>query len=299
MDKELLLHKYLNGTATEEEIAVLRSDPEYADYLDIAQTSATFEAPPFEYDSLLQAITAQLGVRQKTPKKRYVQILWRIAAVLVVVLAGYYFFALRDTSVGTQIAQIETITLPDATEVMLNATSQLRYNTSNWKKERQVRLKGEAFFKVAKGSTFRVNTNLGEVTVLGTQFNVYARDSIFEVHCFEGLVQVAVGDRTTKLEAGEGLRFTKGEALLTKEHRQAQPDWLQAESSFEYATLREVLSELERQYPVRITVSDSMRSKHFTGSFTHTNLEKALRSICEPLQLEFTIAQDEVTIYAK
>lgn len=299
MDKELLLHNYLNGTATEEEIAVLRSDPEYADYLDIADATATFEAPAFEGEPLFGKILGRLERSKKVRPRKPVRLLWRIAAILVVVLAGYYFFALRDTTVGTQVAQTETITLPDATEVVLNASSQLRYNSANWKKQRRVSLTGEAFFKVAKGSTFRVDTHLGEVTVLGTQFNVYARDSIFEVQCFEGLVRVAVGDRETQLAPGEGVRLTEDEGLFQEEHRQGQPDWLRRESSFENASLHQVLSELERQYTVRISVSDSIGSKRYTGSFTHTDLQKALRSICEPLQLEFAIAEDEVTLYAK
>ena len=70
----------------------------------------------------------------------------------------------------------------------------LKYASNKWDKKRRVRLEGEAFFKVAKGSTFTVDTKTGSVKVLGTQFNVKNRIGFFEVVCYEGLVGVTVSD---------------------------------------------------------------------------------------------------------
>ncbi|MEM7087907.1 MAG: FecR domain-containing protein [Bacteroidota bacterium] len=46
-------------------------------------------------------------------------------------------------------------------------------------------------------------------------------------------------------------------------------------------------------------ISQNMVNKKFTGSFTHNDLNVALRSICDPLQIEFTIEGEEVTLHAK
>ena len=69
----------------------------------------------------------------------------------------------------------------------LNELSQLEYNASKWDENRSLELKGEAFFDVEKGKRFDVTTEFGNVSVLGTEFNVLSRDSIFKVSCYEGL----------------------------------------------------------------------------------------------------------------
>ena len=46
MEKDYLLHKWLNNEATSEEVEQLREDPEYVSYIQIAIASSGFEAPP-------------------------------------------------------------------------------------------------------------------------------------------------------------------------------------------------------------------------------------------------------------
>ena len=83
---------------------------------------------------------------------------------------------------------------------MWSAGSELNYNASKWGEKRELELKGEAFFDVEKGKRFDVNTELGKISVLGTEFNVLSRDSIFKVSCYEGLVQVTYGNEKIKPE---------------------------------------------------------------------------------------------------
>lgn len=66
-----------------------------------------------------------------------------------------------------------TIILDDSTEVTLNANSQLSYPVKFLGETRRVTLKGEAYFKVKKGSKpFIVNTDDISVKVYGTEFNI-------------------------------------------------------------------------------------------------------------------------------
>ena len=77
------------------------------------------------------------------------------------------------------------------------------------------------------------------------------------------------------------------------------PNWIASESSFDNATLQTVLKELEIQFPITIKTDVSSVNSRFTGSFTHKNLDLALKSICNPLKLTYTIREESVTIYAK
>ena len=299
MDKNYLLHKYLNGEASPQEIAVLRADSEYAEYLWIADRSSEFEPPEFNADTNLDAIQKKkikrIGSSTRTGYKRMLQ----IAAMVVLVVVSYVFISSMDTKVRTDIAQKETFNLPDNSVVQLNASSEISYNKGKWDKERSLTLNGEAYFKVTKGNTFSVETSQGTVTVLGTQFNVFSRDTMFNIKCFEGLVSVAYADTLVKLPAGNGIKIENNKLVVQSSIDADVPSWIANESSFENESLKTVIEELQHQYPIVITSPENITNKRFTGSFTHDDLELALRSICDPLRLGYTIDGDQVSLYVK
>lgn len=299
MDTNYILHKYLNGEATADEIEKLKSSPELASYIKIAEATSGFEAPPFNAEANFELINSKRIVQKEVRRIQPLSAFLRIAAVLAVVLAGYLYISALDTTVSTQIAEKETFLLPDASEVVLNANSEIVYNKKNWKENRSLTLDGEAYFKVTKGSSFSVNTSQGVVTVLGTQFNVFSRDSIFNVNCFEGLVSVAFNGTLVKLPAGNKLKIENGTLVVHTASNAVAPTWITDESHFENASFHVVLNELQRQYPITITTNNVNINRRFTGSFTHKDLNVALKSVCDPLDLQFTITDGDVNIYAK
>ncbi|NCQ58975.1 MAG: DUF4974 domain-containing protein, partial [Flavobacteriales bacterium] len=46
---------------------------------------------------------------------------------------------------------------------------------------------------------------------------------------------------------------------------------------------------LQRQYDIEVVLKIRDKNILFTGTFTHTNLEAALKTICVPLQLKYSI----------
>jgi ferric-dicitrate binding protein FerR (iron transport regulator) len=299
MDKNYILHKYLNGEATIEEIELLKNDSEYTSYVKIAEATQGFETPAFKAEETFTAIKSKNDLKKGKVRSLFSsKYIVRIAAVLALIVTSYLFLENRDTSITTDIAQKENFLLPDESEVTLNAMSQLAYNKKGWEKERKLSLEGEAYFKVKKGSTFSVETPQGTVTVLGTQFNVFSREDQFNITCYEGLVSVAFSDTLVKIPAGNYITIENNKIVNNESLALNAPTWVNNESSFENVLVTDVLAELKRQYPVTIHTELNL-NKRFTGSFTHTNLTVALRSICDPLQLDFTIANNEVTLYAK
>jgi len=298
MKNDYLLHKYLNGDASDEEIALLKSSEEFKDYVILAEASNGFRLPDFDRDSNYQAILANRKRRLGgfSSWKRYAV---QIAAVAVILLAGLVFLRNSGTQIETGIAEKKSIELPDGSLVRLNAASEIRFNKKEWAENRQLALSGEAYFKVEKGQKFSVNTSKGVVSVLGTQFNVFVRDSVLSVVCYEGLVAVGQGDRTEKLSAGKGLRIINGRWGVISEESVTEPAWLHDESVFNDVALSNVLAELNNYYNLTIILKEpALNQLQFTGSFPHNNLEVALRSICEPLKIRFEIDNDQVSIYA-
>ena len=157
-------------------------------------------------------------------------------------------------------------------------------------------LEGEAFFKVAKGSSFNVITKSGTVTVYGTQFNVKQRDNYSEVICYEGLVGVTYKSKETKLKPGDSFLIIDGKTIAKEKENRTMPSWLNNESTFKSLPYKTIVAEFERQYDVDITLMNIDSTQLFTGSFTHDNLEIALKSITLPLHLTYSKTNNTIIL---
>ena len=287
MNREELIKKWLDNNLNPEELVVFKQLEDYNEIIKMDNALKSFKAPYFSIDQAYQTLKPNLQSK-KTSANQWLKPLLRIAAILAIGFSVYYYTTTLDTSVGTLIAQQTTIELPDNSTVDLNANSTLSFNESNWTNTREVELNGEAFFKVAKGQKFDVITNDGIVSVLGTQFNVKQRESYFEVTCYEGLVGVTHNNKTIQLKRGYTFQIIDGKLLANEKENATQPQWLRGESSFKNVSLKHVISEFENQYDLNIITDNIDTSRLYTGSFTHNNLDLALKSVTIPLNLSYS-----------
>lgn len=298
-----LLAKWMNGELSPAELEEFQKRPEYRTYERIMRASENLSGPDFDVEAALdrvrQARTPAPGgkVVRMRPITRWMGV---AAAVVLLFGAAYFYISTRPATFRTGIAQQSEVVLPDASEITLNAGSLLSYSAKGWESERRVNLEGEAFFRVAKGKTFTVATEAGDVTVLGTQFNVLQRDGIFIVRCYEGRVRVTSGSHTTELPAGTAFRMVDGivEAAGPADGTSA-PAWTRNESEFHSLPLSAVLEEFGRQFDVQVTTQGVDLTQRFTGSFSNTNMKLALESISTPLQLATEVNGNQVLLYAR
>jgi len=295
MKREELIKKWLdNNLNTEEQIAFEQLE-DYNDLITMDVALKDFKAPQFSIDQNYQTLKPNLK-SESTKTNHWLKPLFRIAAILTIGLSIYYYTTTLDTKVGTLIAQQTTIELPDNSTVNLNANSTITFNKSHWSNNREVKLQGEAFFKVAKGQKFDVITDDGIVSVLGTQFNVKQRKSYFEVTCYEGLVAVTHNNKTVKLKPGHTFQIIDGKLLANEKENAMQPQWLLGESSFKSVPLKYVIAELENQYKQKVITENIDTSRLFTGSFTHNNLDLALKSVTIPLNLSYSKSEKSILL---
>lgn len=286
MDKDTIIYKWLNHELTEEELLTFNTSKDFEKERKIANALKQHAAPELESSAMLQSI---LNSPKQSSKKSILRPLLKIAALLVVGLGLSWYSLTLDTTIDTAIAEKQTITLPDASETVLNSKSSITYNDWNWKKERTVTLNGEAYFNVEKGSSFTVTTPHGEVTVLGTKFNVKNRDNIFKVTCYEGVVAVSYNSQQQKLYQGDTYLIINGNLIVTEKEKSQQPAWITDVSSFKSIPYTEVLKEFERQYNVTLELDPKIEPNTlFTGRFTHNNLDIALKSITLPLHISYS-----------
>jgi ferric-dicitrate binding protein FerR (iron transport regulator) len=276
MEENYKLAKWLSGEMTSEELAAFQAEPDFVIYENIKKYSASLETPSFDEDKSLAAILA-------SPKKEIKTIpltqnwFFRIAAVLVIGLGLFLGFQnFSSSTVYAENGALNSFTLPDNSEVVLNSGSEIEYRKWNWSNNRALELNGEAYFKVAKGQKFEVNTSLGKVTVLGTQFNVKQRDNRFDVTCYEGKVKVTYGDTETIITKGMSVAFEDGKSIAMPEHLAQSPEWLNNEMVFYQEDLKSILSEFERHFNVTLTMKSNDNSQLFTGTIPSENLEIAL-----------------------
>ncbi len=298
MVKEYLLKKWLNGTLSEEETSAFQELDDYALYKSIVEDAAHFRARELSAVADFKLLQDKLPKKITTgPKVRRFPWYAKIASVLVIGVSVYFMFFLNAaTTIETAIGEKITIVLPDASTVNLNAASEMSYVKKEWDNNRQIKLFGEAFFDVEKGSVFEVVTSEGTITVLGTEFNVKQRESTLEVACFEGKVRVDLEGVSEILEVGDQLFFRKGTIRLLRT-QEVIPSWTMNVSSFEREPFEEVLKELERHYKIQVKYEGKGNEEAlFSGGFEHNNLENAIRSITEPMGLSFTINNNTVTL---
>ncbi|GAA4946063.1 FecR domain-containing protein [Algibacter agarivorans] len=289
MEKESLNKKWLEGRLTEEEQIAFDVIEDNELLKQIIDKAPAFSASNFSEVQDVEILKSKIKSKNNLLNKRnWLVPMLRIASVFVIAFGIYFLFFFNNAiNIETAIGEKRMVQLPDASEVMLNAVSEITFNKNTWADKRELILEGEAFFKVAKGSTFDVVTSIGKVSVLGTEFNVKQRKNLFEVNCFEGLVAVSYKKETLKLLPGHIYRILNGKISSDTISNKEKPFWINHTSYFKKVPFHEVIKELERQYKVVITVNQKDESLLFTGGFTHKNLEEALESITTPLKLVY------------
>jgi ferric-dicitrate binding protein FerR (iron transport regulator) len=276
MEENYELAKWLAGEMTESELIAFQKTPEFVVYTKIANYSSKLEVPSFDEIRMYQNV---IDTKKQPKSIPLFNTKWiRIAAVLLVFL-GLAFFAKTQLyyTVLAKNGQQSTFILPDNSEVVLNSGSEMEYKNWNWDNNRELNLKGEAYFKVAKGKTFEVATALGKVTVIGTQFNVKARKNRFEVTCYQGKVKVNHNNKTILLTKGKSIIFGIGNQYEMKEINVTEPQWRNGELVFDKESLETILDELKRQYNLEFVLKNHSSEQLFTGVIPMKNLDSALQ----------------------
>lgn len=299
MNKEKDILKWFNSELTSEQMKERYPEEDFSLLEKSMFYTKNIERPNVNPESALKDFRAKYAIK-KEPKVIPLNFsaFLKIAAVLVVMLsASYFVFFNGGKTISTDIAETEIFSLPDDSEVILNSKSNLAYDKNKWKKERKLTLNGEAYFKVTKGNKFTVKTTAGNVQVLGTQFNVKNRDGFFQVHCYEGSVEVRHLNKSYVLVPGNAYRWVKNGKGQLMSFKGNTPSWIKQESSFDNVPLWQVIEEIEAKYDIEIVTTKIDVNVLFTGSFTHKNRELALQSVTIPLKLSFNIAGNKVELY--
>ncbi len=303
MNKDNDILKWFNGEISTEEIKAMYPNEDFSALEKAGFYSKQIETPYIDANKALADFKTRSLNKTKKETSKVVplnyKMLLRVAAIVVLMLTcSYFIFFNTEASYKTGVAETTTLNLPDDSEVVLNAKSQLTYDKKEWDNQRLLTLDGEAYFKVTKGKKFTVNTDAGSVEVLGTQFNVKERTNFFEVKCYEGSVAVTYNNETTVLAPGKSVRVVSGKMIKIDDFTSQNPSWINEESSFNNVPLWQVVEDLQLQYNIKIKVANGVdTSQLFSGSFTHKDKNIALKAVTIPLKLSYKINGNDVEFY--
>lgn len=165
-----------------------------------------------------------------------------------------------------------TIVLSDGTTVRLNADTKLTYPVRFKGKRRIVILEGEAFFDVAHDPEhpFIVRTRYGEVSVLGTAFNINAYNE--NEACYTTLVRGKVRvttpmDEVQELQPGEQAVVWVDRIEKRTVDVNDYAGWVNGIFSFHNESLENIMSTLARWYNIEIIYEEpALRHLTYTGT---------------------------------
>lgn len=229
-----------------------------------------------------------------------------MAAIAVFIIWRGYSSVPKIKLLSTGAGEHTSIKLADGTNVILNENSSISFPEYFKASEREVELKGEAFFSVMKDNKqFVVLTQNAAATVLGTKFDVSAMDNRTKVIVKEGIVKL-----NPIKETGESVRIIKNQLSTVKgDLPPSIPEtvnaafllgWTEGKIVFYKTPLNEVVIRLTNYYKIPVVLKDENLGKlTLTGSFGQMSIESVLSSVCLALNVKYINQNGKYVIETK
>lgn len=258
-----------------------------------------------------ERVASSIGMSEKLkwffqPRFRPAYALVGVFAIVLILL-----FSLREPKISPLQMEISTTngetteyTFSDGSHVRLNSGSSIQFFNIFSDTLREVYLKGEGFFSIAKENRpFIVNTENAKTTVLGTEFNVWSRGSKTRVVVKSGKVRFSssVGSESIVVLAQNQMSCIAEQSAPTNP---ATVDanyllgWLHGRLVFERRPMLEIIDEIERTYDISVLIENiDLEGKTITASFDSSSIETIFASLCLTLDIHYKIDRGQVTLF--
>lgn len=165
------------------------------------------------------------------------------------------------------------LTLGDGSRLWMNSESEIRIPVHFAASQREVYMKGEIFFDIARDTScpFIVNTTQSSIRVMGTSFNIkdYQDEDFLEATLVTGNIVFHHSGNNACLLPGEQLRLDKknGQTFITKVDAQQYCAWKNGRFVFEKQRLEDIMNTIARWYNIRVFYENpSLKEILFTGN---------------------------------
>lgn len=282
--------------------------------MDIDKIKLLKEMQNYDADKALRAVEKKINISRQTNWKFRLQ---KIAATLLIPVllgsASYIWYtngkeapsSLVWQTVETLPGQRSVVELSDGTRVWLNSGTKLTYPVTFDKKNREVKLRGEAYFDVSRMEKKPFLVDLGDldIKVLGTEFNInnYPADKNTSVFLNSGSIELLSDEGNSQhklyeMKPGERAIFDKeGHGLYIE---RGQPElclaWMDGKLVFRSDSMSEVVRRLNRNFNIEIEIVDPEIANYtYTATFQHESLEQILELLKISAPIDYSIAKRE------
>ena len=202
--------------------------------------------------------------------------------------------------IATGIAQQQTRTLSDGSILHLNGQSGVNIHFSEASRTVEL-LYGEAFFEVASDSErpFQVIAQDVSAQAIGTAFNIKYLDVGIETTLTEGKLKLELAtQKSLILRAGERVLWHDSEGTQRSQgHSLYLPDWKRGLLRLDNMPLVDVLTRLNRQYPVTLKlVNPALANKPIKGVLPLNDLETTLTVLETTLAVKLIRFSDQLIL---
>lgn len=303
-----LLEKFHAGKCTPEELALLdewynRLGEDASDILPAAESTIYREA-------FLE------NMRSSLPKRKIFTLGRVLAAACILLMAATSLLWINNERneatpqpnpvllVSNGAAGIKKITLPDSSEVWLNANASVRWEEDPVKKERHLSLTGEGYFDIHSDSKrpFFIHTRDLNIQVLGTAFSVeaYPGEKMSRVSLLRGKVQVKSAAGSTILRPGYSAMYVKelGAMMVSTVDTDLVTSWKDGGFAVNGLSMHDAVMRLCEHYGYKVEWKNKKDiEKNISVAFSPQSFEKMLGNLCYMNHKKFTIAGKLVIIH--
>lgn len=304
MDK-YLLHKFFARKATVDEESMI------LDWIDeCPENREEFVRERNLYNMLLLHgdDSASVTIRRTIPG--WTREVLKIAVVLALFIGLYWHYTSKEkemlsaiNTISVPYGQRADLTLPDGTEICVNAGSELQYPAVFAKDKRWVKLRGNAYFNVSNDPDrpFTVETELCDVEVLGTSFDVeaYPNSGEFLATLISGKIKLS--DKTDQagqivLAPGQEAIYTMGGRFVVNAVENTDRlRWREGLICFQDITLDGLIKKFEKYYDVQFDVRRKEILNHeLSGKLKiGDGIDHALRVLQKSVPFSYSKSDDD------
>ena len=266
-------------------------------------------------DQVFEGIKSRIAEESHNPRVKRVSFSrkwYALAATVsgIMLVAAFSFFYIQQPTYilhKTAFGETKTISLPDGSSVTLNANSSLRL-LDDFNKERQVWLKGEAYFEVEEVARkhkpgfikFTVHTDRLDVEVLGTAFNVQDWQRKTQVVLASGKVRLRSADKQEMtMKPGELAEISEEATKIKK--KEVNPvvytSWKENKLYCDDTPLSEIADLIKYRYEKDVSFRQaSLRKITISGTLPLDDLALLTKVLQESLKINIQAYETEIVI---
>lgn len=247
-----------------------------------------------EFNRFQQNIKQQQTIKREPGRRKFLSFFARAAAVALLLGGGFWawnhFSETPMQKFATNFGETKNINLPDGSNVILNANSEISFG-EDWKNKdfRELNLKGEAFFEIETNPAkpFLVKTEKGTIRVLGTKFNALQRNDLLDVILLEGKVQVALPNHSKiNLRPNERVRINGKTIDHEKIDSSNEIAWRENKMKFKNAPISSVIERLKNDFGWQIEVKNENILKRKINASVANNPAVLLEALAQIYDLK-------------